>query len=65
MPDVRGQSEDDARTALEDLGFTVEVADVPTLDPSQDGVVQSTDPPQGKTVNQGSTVTMSVGRLGP
>jgi beta-lactam-binding protein with PASTA domain len=65
IPDVRGQSQDDAQTALEDLGFTVQVADVPTLDPAQDGVVQSTDPPQGQTVAQGSTVTMSVGRLGP
>ncbi len=65
IPTVAGQTEDDARTNLEDLGFTVESADVPTLDPAQDGVVQSTDPPAGKTVNQGSTVTMQVGRLGP
>ena len=65
IPDVRGQSQDDAQTTLEDLGFTVQVADVPTLDPAQDGVVQSTDPQQGQTVPQGSTVTMSVGRLGP
>ena len=46
-------------------GFTVQTQDVPVADPTQDGIVQSTNPPAGQTVPQGSTVTMAVGRLGP
>jgi serine/threonine-protein kinase len=65
VPTVRGQSEDDARTTLEDRGFTVNVADVPVTDPTQDGIVQETDPPANSQVQQGSTVTIAVGRLGP
>ncbi len=65
VPTVAGQSEKDARKTLEDRGFTVDVADVLVVDPSQDGIVQETDPPAGSNVPQGSTVTIAVGRLGP
>ena len=65
VPTVAGQSEVDARTTLEDLGFTVETADVPVVDPTQVGIAQETDPPAGKIVTKGSTVTIAVGRLGP
>ena len=62
---MAGKPENDARTQLEDLGFTVNAQDVPVADPAQDGIVQSTNPPAGQKVNQGSTVTMAVGRLSP
>jgi serine/threonine-protein kinase len=65
IPPVAGKPENDARTALEDLGFTVTTQDVPVTDPAQDGVVQSTNPPAGQKAAQGSTVTMAVGRLTP
>ena len=65
VPTVAGKSEDDARQTLEDLGFTVETADVLVTDPAQDGAAQETDPPAGSEVPQGSTVTILVGRLGP
>jgi serine/threonine-protein kinase len=65
VPDVTGQTDTDATNTLEDQGFTVKSQDIPVTDPTQDGIVQSTDPAPGKQVPEGSTVTITVGRLGP
>jgi len=67
VPDVTTSPvpEDDARAALTDAGFKVTVHDQDVTDPTQDGIVQSTNPPAGKKVPNGSTVTITVGKLGP
>jgi beta-lactam-binding protein with PASTA domain len=59
---VTSLDEGTATSMLEDAGFVVEVQDVPTSDPSQDGIVVSQDPPKGKA-KPGATVTIAVGRL--
>jgi serine/threonine-protein kinase len=65
VPDVTGQNETDASNTLQDRGFKVASQDVTVTDPTQDGVVQSTDPPSGDKAPDGSTVTILVGRLSP
>jgi serine/threonine-protein kinase len=65
VPDVVDQSEDDARQALTDAGFEVRVRreTVDTLD--QDGTVIDQDPAGGEQLEQGSRVTIVVGRFEP
>jgi eukaryotic-like serine/threonine-protein kinase len=58
VPTVIGQSETDARAALEAAGFQV-VVDRVTRD-SPKGEVFEQDPPAGSKVDEGSTVTLSV-----
>ncbi len=65
VPSVVGLSEQGARNALEDKGFNVEVDDIATVDPTQDGKVQSQDPAAGSTAPPGSTVTITVARFTP
>ena len=65
VPDVTGQTDTDATNTLQDQGFTVKSQDVPVTDPTQDGIVQDTDPAPGKQVPEGATITIMVGRLGP
>jgi serine/threonine-protein kinase len=65
VPDVTGQNETDATNTLQDRGFKVASQDVLVTDPTQDGVVQSTDPASGDKAPKGSTVTIMVGRLPP
>ena len=57
VPNVVGMSEQDARSTLEGLGFTVNVAgQVPsTLEP---GLVAQTSPEPGSTVYNGSTISL-------
>jgi len=62
---VTGQNETDATNTLQDRGFKVAPQDVLVTDPTQDGVVQSTDPASGDKAPKGSTVTIMVGRLPP
>jgi serine/threonine-protein kinase len=63
VPSVTGDTQADAEQLLTDAGFktTVETQDV--TDPSQDGLVLATDPAPGTTAEQGSTVTLFVGKL--
>jgi eukaryotic-like serine/threonine-protein kinase len=63
IPDVASRNESDAQAALEAAGFEVVVEDEETLDPTQDGIVLSQDPPGGTTAPRGSQVTIFVGRL--
>jgi serine/threonine-protein kinase len=56
VPDVRGQSEGQARTVLQGLGFKVDVRRLP----GGPGTVLQTDPKPGKKVKRGSTVTLYV-----
>jgi serine/threonine-protein kinase len=61
VPDVGGQSEADATSALQAQGFRVEVVEQPTDDPSSIGVVLATDPTAGSVTSVGTTVTVTVG----
>jgi beta-lactam-binding protein with PASTA domain len=55
--------EDDARAALEEVGFDVEVRDEVVTDPALDGVVVAQNPAPGSQRPPGSTVVIRVGRL--
>jgi eukaryotic-like serine/threonine-protein kinase len=61
VPDVTGQSQQTAVTALKKAGFTVAVTQEPTTDPTQVGRVISEFPPGGSRGQRGDTVTISVG----
>jgi beta-lactam-binding protein with PASTA domain len=63
VPNVVGQDEASARAALENAGFVVDVADVPTTDSAQNGIVIDEQPPGGSTAPRGSEVTIYVGRF--
>jgi serine/threonine-protein kinase len=64
VPDVTGQQEADARTVLEQAGFQVTVTEEPVRGRRRDGEVLSQNPPGGTEVQQGSQVTIVVGRRG-
>ena len=63
IPDVTGQTQADATTLLQGAGLTVAVSNDPVTDPSQDGVVISTDPPAGADAKAGEVVIIHVGQL--
>ena len=63
VPDVTGQSQPDATSLLEGAGLTVAVIFDPVTDPSQDGIVISTDPAAGADAKAGEIVTIHVGQL--
>ena len=65
IPEVGGYDEETATQTLEQSGFSVDVQDEDTTDPSQDGIVLSQDPAGGTKAKPGSTVTIVVGRLLP
>ncbi|HEV2768950.1 MAG TPA: PASTA domain-containing protein [Solirubrobacteraceae bacterium] len=59
VPDVAGQSADEARERLQDAGFRVREEDAPSAS-VQDGDVIETRPDAGTQINRGSPVTMVV-----
>ena len=61
VPNVEGLTEDNARAQLE--GFDVQTRDQNTNDPNQDGRVLSQNPPANSQVDQGSTITLVIGRF--
>jgi serine/threonine-protein kinase len=63
VPDVTGQDEQTATTALEQAGFVVDAFDEATTDPSQDGLVVDEEPAGGTSAPKGSVVTIYIGRL--
>jgi beta-lactam-binding protein with PASTA domain len=62
VPDVLGQTQQEATTTLQDVGFQVQVITVDTGDPSQNGTVVDEQPAGGSRVPQGSLVTIYVTR---
>ena len=62
VPNVIGMSQADATTTLQQAGFKVNVVTVPTSDKKQDGVVLDQDPKGGEKRDQGSTVSIAVGK---
>ncbi|HZU19589.1 MAG TPA: Stk1 family PASTA domain-containing Ser/Thr kinase [Gaiellaceae bacterium] len=63
VPDVTGQSQSTAESILSGAGLTPTVIYDPVTDPTQDGIVQSEDPPPGSDAKQGEVVIIHVGQL--
>jgi beta-lactam-binding protein with PASTA domain len=65
VPDVVGETEDNARSAIEAAGLRVgEVTDKETVD-EDPGTVLEQSPASGKTVAKGSAVTLTVAKAPP
>ena len=62
VPDVIGQTQQDASTALEGAGFQVQVIPIDTGDPSENGTVVDEQPAGGSRAPKGSVVTIFVAR---
>jgi eukaryotic-like serine/threonine-protein kinase len=63
VPDVTGLSQVDAETQIADAGFKPTVRQRPTDQPGEDGTVLSQSPPGGAKRKEGSTVTLTIGKL--
>src|SRR3954471_3580038 len=63
VPDVTGQNQSTAEQILSGAGLTPSVVYEPVTDPSQDGIVQSQDPPPGSDAKAGEVVIIHVGQL--
>jgi serine/threonine-protein kinase len=63
VPDVTGQSQSTAESLLTGAGLTPSVVYDPVSDPSQDGIVISTDPAPGSDAKSGEVIIMHVGQL--
>ena len=62
VPDVVGDSLDEARTVLEEQGFAVETDERTIDDPERDDQVVEQRPRAGREIERGSTVTIVIGR---
>ena len=58
VPDVSGMSEDDARTAIEDLGLTFVKGDDVSSDTVDEGLAVSSDPGAGTSALLGAEITV-------
>jgi serine/threonine-protein kinase len=63
VPDVTSQDEASARSTLKGAGFVVQVQRQDVTDPGLEGIVLSQSPTGNTRATQGSTVTITVGRL--
>ena len=63
VPDVLNQNQADATSRSSRRGLNVAVIKDPVTDPSQDGIVISTDPAPGADATSGETITIHVGQL--
>ncbi len=63
VPEVRTETEADARTMIDDLGLNVVVNYQVTVNPDEDGSVLNQDPLPGTSVRRGDTVTIWVGKM--
>jgi eukaryotic-like serine/threonine-protein kinase len=64
VPDVTGESEENARSALEAAGLTVEANQQESED-QEPGTVLAQDPAAGERVQRGSSVTITVAQAPP
>jgi eukaryotic-like serine/threonine-protein kinase len=64
VPDVTGESEENARSALEAAGLTVETNQQESED-QEPGTVLAQDPAAGERVQRGSSVTITVAQAPP
>ena len=65
VPDLSGLTEEEARQAIEDAGFTVRARDQPTVNDAEDGRVVAQNPPPGEPREQGRAVAIAIGRFEP
>lgn len=67
VPDLQGMTEAEARSALGAVNLNLRVATgtQPVADPAQDGLVVDQVPDPGVTVDQGSTITVTLGKYTP
>jgi beta-lactam-binding protein with PASTA domain/tRNA A-37 threonylcarbamoyl transferase component Bud32 len=63
VPDVTTLSQNDAQATLKASGFGVKIVTQPVTDQSQDGIVQTQDPPGGTQQPPNSVVTIAVGKF--
>jgi serine/threonine-protein kinase len=63
VPDVTSLSQSDAQAQLKASGFRVRIVPQPVTDSSQDGIVQTQDPPGGTQAPSSTTVTIAVGKF--
>jgi eukaryotic-like serine/threonine-protein kinase len=63
VPDVTGDDEATARQRLEQAGFTVNVVNQDTTDPTEDGIVVDQEPAGGDRRKPGAEITIVVGVL--
>jgi serine/threonine-protein kinase len=64
VPDVTSQDQASAVSQLRASGFRVHIVNQTTMNPDEDGIVLSQDPLGGTRAPQGTTITISVGKLG-
>jgi serine/threonine-protein kinase len=65
VPDVSGDTADEARQALRATHFKVRVVHQSVDTPDEDGLVVEQSPPAGTNADRGTTVTIRVGRFTP
>jgi beta-lactam-binding protein with PASTA domain/tRNA A-37 threonylcarbamoyl transferase component Bud32 len=67
VPNLIGQTEEDAKAITEDAGLVFRVANTTqqVADPDQDGLVVDQVPTPGTTVDRGDTVTVTLGEFTP
>ena len=67
VPDLKGMTETQARSAVEGVGLQLRVSasTQPVADQSQDGLVVSQVPTAGSTAEQGDTITVTLGEFIP
>ncbi len=65
VPSVIGEKQQQAKQTLTGAGYGVNAQPQDVNDPTQNGVVLNQDPPAGTAANQGTTVTIVVGKFVP
>ena len=63
VPDLTGQTQDQATQALQTLGFQVQVRNKAVTDQAQDGKVVNQVPDAGRKLKKGRTVIIYIGRF--
>jgi eukaryotic-like serine/threonine-protein kinase len=63
VPDVTTLTQNDAQATLKASGFGVKIVSQPVTDESQDGIVQTQDPPGGTQQPPDTIVTIAVGKF--
>src|SRR5579871_1375874 len=63
VPDVTGQTQSTAESLLTSAGLTPSIVYDPVTDPTQDGIVISTDPAPGADAKSGEVIIVHVGQL--
>ena len=63
VPNVVGESRDEARAALKDAGLSIRIVKRTTSDPNEDDQVLEQSPQAGTRLRQGESVTVFVGKF--